>query len=184
VIATEATVGSGAYSRAIHAFAPEATVIERACPLFVSLAEEGWAETDVAQMVAAEYLAPLRAARIETLVLGCTHYPILRSVIERTLGAQVELIDSGRAAADRVAVLLESSGIARTTERRTGKPEVRELCDDLDHFYVTDAAERFARVAARFLGCAPRVLEAVEVWGGDRLPAPREVAGGIAEQGL
>jgi glutamate racemase len=142
-------------------------VIERACPLFVALAEEGWAETTVARDVAAEYLRDLREQAVETLVLGCTHYPILRRVIQETLGAHVRLIDSGEATARVVEARLESVGLARAgTEDRERE---RHLCDDLDHFYVTDAAERFSRVAERFLGSAPSVLEAVEVWGHDEL---------------
>lgn len=171
VIATEATIGSHAYHGAIARLASDAVIIEQACPLFVSLAEEGWADSDVARMVAAEYLAPLRAAQVEGVVLGCTHYPILRSVIAETLGAGVALIDSGRAAAEAIAALLQTREMMRHTNADEARGESRRLCDDLDHFYVTDAAARFARVAERFLGCAPRVLEAVEVWGHDRLMA-------------
>ena len=173
VIATESTIRSGAYAREIARLAPDKEVVERACPLFVALAEEGWAETDVALRVAEEYLRDLRG--LDVLVLGCTHYPILRRAIEEAVGPGVELIDSGEAAAGAVAELLESEGLRRREyETHTGRllkeraPRGR-LCDDLDHFYVTDAAERFARVAERFLGAAPRVLEAVEVWGQDGL---------------
>ena len=167
VIATEATIQSRAYSNAIAKLAPAVKVIERACPLFVSLAEEGWAETDIARSVAAEYLRDVKKGDVGTLVLGCTHYPILRRVIQETMGEDVRLIDSGEATARDVERLLSAKGLARaTTEDRA--PE-RHLCDDLDHFYVTDAAERFSRVAERFLGSAPSVLEAVEVWGHDEL---------------
>lgn len=166
VIATESTVQSGAYTKAIEKLDPETSVTERACPLFVPLAEEGWADADVAQTVAATYLKDLRA-NIDTLVLGCTHYPILRQVIQDTLGEQIELIDSGEATAREVKLLLKERGLARLTPG-TGALE-RQLCDDLDHFYVTDAAERFARVAERFLGSKPARLEAVEVWGKDEL---------------
>ncbi len=174
VIATEATIQSGAYARAIRELAPEAEVVERACPLFVALAEEGWAESDVARMVAAEYLQDMRDRRVESLVLGCTHYPILRAVIQAAVGEGVRLIDSGAAAASSVEALLEREGLRRATNTPTGqlfvtRAHARQLCDDLDHFYVTDAAERFARVAERFLGSAPSVLEAVEVWGHDEL---------------
>jgi glutamate racemase len=166
VIATEATVQSHAYARAIAKVDAEVVVIERACPLFVSLAEEGWAETDVARTVAEKYFRDLKQAEIRTLVMGCTHYPILRRVIEETIGAGVRLIDSGEATAREVESLLVAKGLARERE-----PVARErkLCDDLDHFYVTDAAERFAGVAERFLGTVPAVLEAVEVWGHDEL---------------
>ncbi len=174
VIATEATIQSGAYARAIRELAPEAEVVERACPLFVALAEEGWAESDVARVVAAEYLQDMRDRQVESLVLGCTHYPILRAVIQAAVGEGVRLIDSGAAAASSVEALLEREGLRRATNTPTGqlfvtRAHARQLCDDLDHFYVTDAAERFARVAERFLGSAPSVLEAVEVWGHDEL---------------
>ena len=175
VIATEATARSGAYARAIRQLAPGAEVTERACPLFVSLAEEGWAETDVARRVAAEYLTDLSSGRVDALVLGCTHYPILRRVIQEAVGAEVRLIDSGEATAKSVEAALEQGNLRRrrfdTATGRLLKERARErrLCDDLDHFYVTDAEERFARVAELFLGSAPTRLEAVEVWGHDEL---------------
>ena len=169
VIATESTIQSGAYRRAISALAPGVEVVERACPLFVPLAEEGWADSEVARLVAAEYLRDLRDGSLEALVLGCTHYPILRGVIQETVGARVRLIDSGEAAAGAVADLLAGEGLAREAAEGAARARQRSLCDDLDHFYVTDAAARFARVAERFLGSAPRVLEAVEVWGQDEL---------------
>jgi glutamate racemase len=167
VIATEATIRSGAYASAIAKLAPSIKVIERACPLFVSLAEEGWAETDVARSVAAEYLEEIKSDDVGTLVLGCTHYPILRQVIQETMGERVALIDSGEAAARDVERLLVAKNLARQSNEDRARE--RHLCDDLDHFYVTDAAERFSRVAERFLGSAPSILEAVEVWGHDEL---------------
>jgi glutamate racemase len=168
VIATEATIRSRAYANAIAKLAPSIKVIERACPLFVSLAEEGWAETDVARSVATEYLQEIKEDGVGTLVLGCTHYPILRRVIQETMGEHVRLIDSGEATARDVETLLTENNLARETVEEDRARE-RHLCDDLDHFYVTDAAERFSRVAERFLGSAPSILEAVEVWGHDEL---------------
>jgi glutamate racemase len=167
VIATEATVQSGAYAAAIAKTNPSLQVIERACPLFVPLAEEGWGESDVARAVAEEYLSDLRRENLGALVLGCTHYPILSDLISETVGAGIPLIDSGQATALEVQELLESNQLSAS--RSTGELRERKLCDDLDHFYVTDAAERFAKVAERFLGIAPSVLEAVEVWGHDEL---------------
>lgn len=167
VIATEATVRSGAYASAIARINPNVEVIERACPLFVPLAEEGWADTDVARAVAEQYVADLRSQDIGALVLGCTHYPILRDLIGEIIGAEVPLIDSGEATAREVQTLLESSDLSSVQPQRD--LQERQLCDDLDHFYVTDAAERFAKVAERFLGTAPSVLEAVEIWGHDEL---------------
>ena len=168
VIATESTVQSGAYTKAIKRIDPSAIVTERACPLFVPLAEEGWADAEVARTVAESYLKDLRL-RVDALVLGCTHYPILRDVIQKSVGDEVALIDSGEATAQEVKALLKQKGLARSTPG-TGALD-RQLCDDLDHFYVTDAAERFARVAERFLGSKPSRLEAVEIWGEDRLKA-------------
>ena len=167
VIATEATVQSHAYAKAIAAMGATGHVIEQACPLFVALAEEGWADSDVARTVARDYLSEFRGKTLGALVLGCTHYPILRDVISETVGREVELIDSGAATARDVESLLDSSDL--THEDALGLYQERALCDDLDHFYVTDAAERFAKVAERFLGTAPSILEAVEVWGHDEL---------------
>lgn len=170
VIATEATVQSRAYAASIGQINSAIEVIERACPLFVPLAEEGWAETDVARAVAEQYLNDLRKKDVGALVLGCTHYPILRNLISGVVGTDVPLIDSGAAAAREVEDLLKSSQLlSPEPDRDSEDRRERRLCDDLDHFYVTDAAERFAKVAERFLGTAPSVLEAVEVWGHDEL---------------
>ena len=167
VIATEATVQSHAYAKAIAAMGATGHVIERACPLFVALAEEGWADSDVARTVARDYLSEFTGKTLGALVLGCTHYPILRDVISETVGGYVDLIDSGAATARDVESLLDSSDL--THKDTSGLYHERQLCDDLDHFYVTDAAERFAKVAERFLGSAPSILEAVEIWGHDEL---------------
>lgn len=148
VIATEATIASGAYERTMLAIRNGLEITSRACPLFVPLAEEGWLNHPVTRQVAEEYLAELRSSRVDTLVLGCTHYPILRPVIEETMGDQIEFIDSGLAVADEVANLLEERGLECVGDR----PRVQE-------FYVTDSAARFRRVAELFLG---RPLESVE----------------------
>jgi glutamate racemase len=148
VIATEATVASRAYEREMLQHSGSIEVVSRACPLFVPLAEEGWVSHPVTLGVAEEYLSDLRKSRVDTLVLGCTHYPILRPVIEQVMGDHINYIDSGEAVADEVASLLEARGLLRTA---TGPREER--------FYVTDAASRFRRVAELFLG---RPLESVE----------------------
>lgn len=148
VIATEATVASGAYERAMLAIRSGLEITSRACPLFVPLAEEGWVSHPVTRQVAEEYLAGLRSSRVDTLVLGCTHYPILRPVIEQTMGGEINYVDSGEAVADQIATLLEEDGLTRSSEQ----PRVEE-------FYVTDSAARFRRVAELFLG---RQLESVE----------------------
>ena len=165
VIATEATVSSNAYVDAIHRASSTADVFQTACPLFVPLAEEGWTAEAETFSIAEKYLRPVREFGPHSLVLGCTHYPILRDVIQQTVGENVKLIDSGEATAEEVRKLLDSKGLA------SGRSVAgdRSLCDDLDHFYVTDAAERFAKVAERFLGTTPEKLEAIEVYGADEV---------------
>jgi glutamate racemase len=133
VIATEGTVNSRAYTKAIRSIKPSVEVIEAAAPLFVALAEEGWANTHVARQVAEIYLQPLLDAGIDTLVLGCTHYPILRGTIEHVVG-DIAVIDSAETTAESVRQL---AGPAN------GQAE--------HIFLVTDAAERFRRIASEFL---------------------------------
>lgn len=153
VIGTEATVASGAYPAAIHGFNPTAEVTSRACPLFVALAEEGWtAHEEATRLIARTYLEPFLEAEVDTLVLGCTHYPILREVIAEVMGPDVALIDSGEAVAEEVAITLA----ARDQMRTEGSlPE--------SHFFVTDAAHRFRRVAELFLGAPLDRFETVDV---------------------
>lgn len=165
VIATEATVASDAYFEAIRRASDKAEVYQTGCPLFVPLAEENWTAEPETFSIAAKYLAKMKEFGPDALVLGCTHYPILRDVIQQTVGESVKLVDSGEATAEEVRDLLDERGLANPNAV-TGK---RELCDDLDHFYVTDAADRFGRVAERFLGTKPSKLEAIEVYGVDEL---------------
>ena len=165
VIATEATVASNAYFEAIRRASDTAEVMQAGCPLFVPLAEEGWTAEAETFSIAAKYLAKMKEFAPDALVLGCTHYPILAEVIQQTVGENVKLVDSGEATAHEVAQLLKDRGL----ENPDAVVGTRTLCDDLDHFYVTDAADRFGRVAERFLGTKPSILEAIEVFGADKL---------------
>jgi glutamate racemase len=167
VIATEATVSSDAYGKAIRRASDKADVFQTACPLFVPLAEENWIKETETFSIAEKYLREINEKKVDALVLGCTHYPILREVIQKTVGANVTLIDSGEATAEEVKKLLEDKSL-RSENPSQGASD-RSLCDDLDHFYVTDAADRFARVAERFLGVKPTRLKAIEVFGRDEL---------------
>ena len=146
VIATEGTVSSRAYTRAIQKINPSIEVIESAAPLFVPLAEEGWANTHVAREVAEIYLEPLLDARIDTLVLGCTHYPILRGTIEHVVGDQVVIVDSAETTAEAV---------SRVAPPANGEPA--------HLFLVTDAAERFRKIASEFLEQEIEKLELVSL---------------------
>jgi glutamate racemase len=148
VIATEGTVRSKAYTAAIHAIDPDVHVIESAAPLFVPLAEEGWANTHVAREVAEIYLEPLIDSGIDTLVLGCTHYPILRATIEQVVGGAVAIVDSAETTALTVKEALKTS--ARNDDPRR-------------QFLVTDAEERFRRIAGEFLEQEIEHLELVSL---------------------
>jgi glutamate racemase len=141
VIGTEGTIRSRAYERALCSSNPAVVVSAAPCPLFVPLAEEGWADHPVARLAAAEYLAPLLQQGIDTLVLGCTHYPLLKRTLQEVAGPSVELIDSAAETAKTVATLLAEQGL----ERHGTQPAS-------PRFFVTDVAERFERVGGAFLG--------------------------------
>ncbi|HUP42196.1 MAG TPA: glutamate racemase [Thermoanaerobaculia bacterium] len=141
VIATESTIRSDAYAAALRRLRPELEVLSAACPLFVPLVEEGWTDDEIAEAVARRYLEPLLGAGIDTLVLGCTHYPLLRPVLTRVAGPEVALVDSASAVADRVARDLGEAGLAAAAGATRG-----EL-----HACVTDTTERFARLAHQIL---------------------------------
>lgn len=165
VIATEATVQSRAYLEAVKRVSETTRVFQAGCPLFVPLAEEGWTSEPETRSIAVKYLTDMKIFSPHALVLGCTHYPILRDVIQQTIGEDVMLVDSGEATAEEVESLLNEKQLSNPNEVK-GR---RRLCDDLDHFHVTDAADRFARVAERFLGAKPSKLEAIEIYGSDTL---------------
>lgn len=159
VIATAATVGSGAYENrireALKTAGDEAAgmhIVSKACPLFVPLVEEGETESEIARLIAEKYLTELRAEEIDTLVLGCTHYPLLKRTIAEVMGPSVTLVDSAEAAAAETAQVLGERGMLR---EEAGKGE--------EHFYVTDAAQRFQGTAASFLGQAPVHLGLAEL---------------------
>jgi glutamate racemase len=140
VVATEGTIRSGEYTRALRRLRPELEIYTRACPLFVPLAEEGWVDNEVAGLAARAYLGSLAQSGIDTLILGCTHYPLLRAVIRDTIGRGVRLIDSGVVTAATVHEVLVQQGLLRRGRGGSGS------------FFVTDAPERFMKVGARFLG--------------------------------
>lgn len=171
VIGTPATIRSGAYPRAILDRLPGARVVGRACPLFVPLAEEGWTENEVARAAAAAYLHGLRDEGLDTLVLGCTHYPLLKRVIGETIGPQVRLVDSAEATADATRDLLQGGGLLRGGGAEAATPavdattaaDVVAAAGEEDHFYVTDPEELFHEVGSRFLGRPMGRLEQVDL---------------------
>jgi glutamate racemase len=144
VIGTEATVDSGAYRRAILRSMPGAWIVEKACPLLVPLVEEGRPSTDpIVRAVVREYLEPMVAAGVGSIVLGCTHYPLLRDAIAEAVGPDVALIDSADAVAEDVAARLKAERLCEAAEP-AAPPSLR--------FFVSDNPDRFRRVGRRFLG--------------------------------
>lgn len=141
VIGTAGTIASNAYARAIRRVRPDARVEQRACPLFVPLVEEGWFEHPAAELIAREYLAPLEAAGVSALVLGCTHYPLLKPLLQRVMGPGVRLIDSGEETAAVVATTLERAGLT-----------VPPGTEPIHRFAVSDDEARFRQVGSRFIG--------------------------------
>ncbi len=152
VIGTPSTIRSGAYTRAIHRLDGRIEVHSASCPLFVPLADEGLHESELARMAAAMYLEPLKRKGIDTLILGCTHYPLLKGVIAEVMGPRVRLVDSAEETAGEVERLLEQGGL----KRRSASPPVRR-------FYLTDVSDTFLEVAERFLRAPIDGVEHVDI---------------------
>jgi glutamate racemase len=148
VIGTDGTIRSGAYVRSIHEEMPGATITALACPLFVPLVEEGWTEREATWIVARDYLQPLLQDDIDTLVLGCTHYPLLKRVIGETVGRDVRLIDSAEETAADARRMLHEADL----ESDAVRGEYR--------FIASDDPQQFLTLGQRFLG---DVIERVEV---------------------
>lgn len=154
IIGTEATIRSSSYKKAIRAIDSSAEVFGLPCPLFVPLVEEGWTEGKIAVMVAEKYLKGIKNKGIDTLVLGCTHYPLLKSVVSEVMGSDIRLIDSAVETAKSIKEILKSKGIERKSKARP----LREI-------YVTDSPERFIKVGERFLEQKIKHIEKIDVGG-------------------
>ena len=141
VIGTAGTIKSRAYEKEIIKLVPDAQVTAQACALFVPLVEEGWTDAEPTRAIARNYLAPLVAAEIDTLVLGCTHYPLMKSVIGNVVGREVRLIDSAYETARETAELLKANGLENTSPN-----EARY------RFIASDAPDTFLALGERFLG--------------------------------
>ncbi len=142
VIGTLGTVSSNSYKKALKKIKSGVKVYQSPCPLFVHLAEDGWNKNKIAQLIADEYLKPFKGKNIDTMILGCTHYPILKDVIQTAAGKKVELIDSGKETAKEVKKILDKKGLLskhKLTERNHSV------------FYVSDFPHKFKEVSQRFL---------------------------------
>ncbi|MCK5082803.1 MAG: glutamate racemase [Candidatus Omnitrophica bacterium] len=141
VIATSATVASNEYVRTIKGYDKGVKVFTKACPLFVPLAEEGWFHKPVTVNIAKEYLASLKGKNIDVLILGCTHYPLLKGALQKAIGRKVALIDSAKEVASDVKALLTASGNRKLSTRN---PQYK--------FLISDRPQEFKRIAKNFLG--------------------------------
>jgi glutamate racemase len=149
VIGTEATIASGIYTRLLRRMRPEAEIYTRACPLLVPLVEEGWTDNEIARRTVEHYLASMKDSGIDTLLLGCTHYPMLRALIQEVIGPAVRIVDSASATARTVRKSLAQFKLLRPA--RKGEQV----------FFVTEMPERFTRVGRHFFG--PEVESAVRI---------------------
>jgi glutamate racemase len=154
VIGTEATVKSNAYTQAMHAIDRKIEVFGLPCPLFVPLVEEGWTEGQIPALVAETYLERIKDKGIDTVVLGCTHYPLLKNVIAEVMGEHVRLIDSAVEISYEIRKTLEALGMKR-----------EQKGNSLRKFFVTDSPERFLKVGERFLGQKLEHIDTIEVGG-------------------
>ncbi|MBI4543972.1 MAG: glutamate racemase [Gemmatimonadetes bacterium] len=154
VVGTAGTVASGAYQAAVHRLLPDAQVFAQPCPLFVPIVEEGWVEHEAARLIARDYLNPLRRTGLDVLILGCTHYPLLRPLLASILGPSITLVDSARETAAEVRRTLETRALLR-----------REAAPPLHAFVASDSPARFREVGRRFLGDRIRQVEQVDVDG-------------------
>ena len=141
VIGTHTTVKSRAYEKEIKRISKGMEVVSKACPMFVPLVEEGWVNEDVTAAIAKKYLSELAKKRVDTLVLGCTHYPLLKSMISKVMGKNVKIIDSAGSVADEAHDILMALGKLSKSSKR---PNHR--------FFATDAVEHFVRIGEKFLG--------------------------------
>jgi len=154
VIGTPSTIKSSAYKKALEAISPDIEVFSRACPLFVPLAEEGWTEGEISELIAKEYLAPFKGYDIDVLVLGCTHYPLLKPTIQKVMGGGITLVDSAEETAKEIERVLREKDLLNNG---AGAPS-RE-------YYLTDVSDTFVSVAGRFLGEKIENIEMVDITG-------------------
>ena len=152
VIGTHSTINNQAYSKKLKQLNNDVEVFEKACPLFVPLAEEGWIDHKATELIAEEYLEELIKKEIDTLVLGCTHYPVLTEIIQKVMGEEVTLIDSGTAAALEVEDYLNGIGL-RNDSNQIGEHQ----------YYVSDVPAKFKTIAERFLGTTLDHIEKIDI---------------------
>jgi len=161
IIGTPSTINSGAYKSAIENLNPEIEVFSKACPLFVPLADEGWTEGEIIERIAEQYLTPIKETGIDVLVLGCTHYPLLKATIQKIMGNQITLVDSAEETASQIKDILDKEDILNEKTSLSKR-----------EFYLTDVSDTFLSVAGRFLGEKIDKIEMVDIVGTTTQPSP------------
>ncbi|MBI2485819.1 MAG: glutamate racemase [Deltaproteobacteria bacterium] len=152
VIGTPSTIKSNAYKKAMESIAPEIKVYSKACPLFVPLAEEGWTDGEIAELTVKKYLGHFKESAMDVLILGCTHYPLLKPMIQKVMGEDITLVDSAEETALEIKGVLEENAISN---KNSSIPQ-RE-------FYLTDVSETFISIAGRFLGEEIQQVEQIDL---------------------
>ena len=160
VIGTPSTINSSAYKKAIENLNPDIEVVSKACPLFVPLADEGWIEGQITESIAREYLDPIKETGIDVLVLGCTHYPLLKYTIQKIMGDQITLVDSAEETASQIKEILVKKDLLNDNGTQSDRK-----------FYLTDVSETFISVAGRFLGEKIDKIEMVDIIGTTARPS-------------
>lgn len=155
VIGTEATIGSQVYTRVIHEYNPEAEVIGKPCPLFVPLVEEGWRKDPITEEIARRYLASFQSSGIDTMIMGCTHYPLLRSTLRGILGESVTLVNPAYETAQSLKTLLVEQDMMNDGLGAVDNPKYQ--------FYVSDAADKFKEFANTILPCEIKEAQLVHI---------------------
>jgi glutamate racemase len=160
VIGTPSTINSSAYTKAIHNLNPEIEVYTKACPLFVPLADEGRTDGEIVEHIAEDYLSPIKNSGIDVLVLGCTHYPLLKNTLQKVMGAGITLVDSAEETASQIKSVLTQKDLLNDKSSISDR-----------EFYLTDVSDTFLSVAGRFLGEKIDKIEMVDITGTAGLPS-------------
>ena len=161
VIGTPSTINSNAYKQAIQTLNNDIEVYTKACPLFVPLADEGWVEGDLVEKIVEQYLAEIKQSGIDTLVLGCTHYPLLKNTIQKVMGDEITLVDSAEETASEIKQVLTHNGLLNDNKPKSER-----------EFYLTDVSDTFISVAGRFLGEKIEKIEMVDSIGTTQKRSP------------
>lgn len=160
VIGTPSTISSSAYTKAIHNLDSEIEVYTKACPLFVPLADEGRTEGEIVERIAEDYLSPIKESGIDVLVLGCTHYPLLKNTLHKVMGPEITLVDSAEETTSQIKSVLTEIDLLNESNPKSER-----------EFYLTDVSDTFLSVAGRFLGEKIDKIEMVDIIGTTSLPS-------------